>query len=449
MFRLSKNTVLTPQMIMKYIEKSGEEERRMKKLLDYYKGKHDILKRAFEDSSKPNNKIVNPYAGYITTMMTGYFMGEPVKYSSADEEFLDVVKASFIYNDEASNNAELAKNASIFGVAYELMYLDDDKQIRFKAIPSLNCIPIVEQNIEEDLLYFIRFYDEENILTNEKTRFVEVYSRTYYQLYKQAYNDLELLDEQLHYWGLVPINIYYNNSDSIGDFETVISEIDSYDKMESDSINEMEYFSDAYLALYGLEGTEAEDVAAMKENRVLLMPEDARAEWLVKQINDTYLENEKARLDKNIHKFSYCPAMTDADFAANASGVAMKYKLMGLENATSKKESYFKKGLQRRLELMANMLNLMGSDYDYRAINITFTRNIPSNMVEMADVISKVGDLYSEETKMELMPFDIDIEAEKQRKQEEAESGYSINFDIPQEAEPAPLTDSEGVGLNG
>lgn len=429
MFRLTKDTVLTPEMIMKYISKHQSEERRLNKLNDYFLGKHDINKRYFEDSSKPNNKIVNPYAEYITTMMTGYFMGEPVKYSSADEELLDVIKANFNYNDEASENAELAKYASVYGVAYEIMYLDEDKQIRFKAIPSNTCIPIVEKNIEEDLLYFIRYYDEEDILTNDKTRFIEVYSRTYYQLYKQDYSSLQLIEEQLHYWGGVPINIYYNNSDQIGDFETVISLIDAYDKMESDSINEMEYFSDAYLALYGLEGTEPEDVARMKENRVLVLPQDSKAEWLIKQINDTYLENEKQRLDKNIHKFSFCPPMTDEDFASNASGVAMKYKLIGLENATSKKEAFFKKGLQRRLELIANMLNLMGSAYDYRAINITFTRNIPSNMVEMADVINKVGHLYSEETQMELMPFDIDIDAEKKRKDEEKEAGYSIDFD--------------------
>ena len=444
MYRLSENTTLTPEMILKYIEKNGENERRQKKLQDYYKGKHDINKRYFNDESKPNNKVVNPYAEYITTMMAGYFMGEPVKYSSAEDEFMEVIKANFNYNDEPSENAELAKNASIFGVAYELMYLDTDKQIRFKAIPTIGCIPIVEKNIEEDLLYFIRYYDEEDILTGDKTRFIEVYSRNFYYLYQQNYTSLTLLETQPHYWGLVPVNIYFNNNDQIGDFETVVSLIDSYDKMESDSLNEMEYFSDAYLALYGMEGTEAEDVASMKENRVLVMPEDAKAEWLVKQINDTYLENEKARLDKNIHKFSFCPAMTDNDFASNASGVAMKYKLMGLENATSKKESYFKKGLQRRLELIANMLNIMGSAYDYRAINITFTRNIPSNMVEMADVISKIGDLYSEETKMELMPFDIDIEAEKKRKEEEAESGYSIDF----ETEPAPLAESEGIGVN-
>ena len=448
MYRLNKDTILTPEMIVKYIEKDQDNERRLKKLYDYYIGKHDINKRFFNDGSKPNNKVVNPYAEYITTMMSGYFMGEPVKYSSYDDELLEVIKANFNYNDEAAENTELAKNASIYGIAYELMYLDEDKQLRFKSIPTVGCIPIVEKNIEEDLLYLIRYYDEENILTGDTVRYVEVYSRTYYQLYKMNYSALTLLEETQHYWGLVPVNMYFNNSELIGDFETVISLIDSYDKMESDSLNEMEYFSDAYLALYGMEGTEAEDVAQMKENRVLIMPEDARAEWLIKQINDTYLENEKSRLDKNIHKFSFCPPMTDSDFASNASGVAMKYKLMGLENATSKKESFFKKGLQRRLELITNMLNIMGNVYDYRAINITFTRNIPSNMVEMADVVSKVGHLYSEETQMELMPFDIDIEAEKTRKEEERQNGY-IDFNYPINSDkPTPLGATEGVGDN-
>ena len=212
MYRLSKDTILTPEMIVKYIEKDQENERRLKKLYDYYVGKHDINKRYFNDESKPNNKVVNPYGEYITTMMSGYFMGEPVKYSASDDELLEVVKANFNYNDEAAENTELAKNASIFGIAYELMYLDEDKQIRFKSIPTIGCIPIVEKNIEEDLLYLIRYYDEENILTGDTVRYVEVYSRHYYQLYKMSYSALTLLEEKEHFWRLVPVNMYFNNS---------------------------------------------------------------------------------------------------------------------------------------------------------------------------------------------------------------------------------------------
>ena len=58
---------------------------------------------------------------------------------------------------------------------------------------------------------------------------------------------------------MVPIAIYKNNEEEQGDFEQVISLIDAYDKMESDSLNDFEYFVDAYLALYGFTA-EPEDI---------------------------------------------------------------------------------------------------------------------------------------------------------------------------------------------
>ena len=428
MYKLSAEKPLTKEMIIRYIELNKQQDARQEKLYDYYLGNHSILHRTMEDASKPNNRIVNPYAHYITDIMTGYFMGEPVKYNSTEEEQLEVIDAIFNYNDEAAENSDLAEYASIFGVAYEIMYLDDDAAIRFKRIDTIGCIPIFENNIEGDLLYFIRYYDEYDIMTGNTETKVEVYSRAAIDYYTYTIGALKPIETVAHHWGLVPINIYYNNKEELGDYETVISEIDAYDKLESDNLNEVEYFNDAYLALYGVEGTRAEDIAAMKENRVLLLPEDAKAEWLTKSINDTYLENLKNRLDKNIHKFSYCPPMTDQDFSQNASGVAMKYKLMGLENATSKKESAFKVGLQRRLELICNMLAIQGTSYDYRAIGIIFTRNIPNNIVELADVVNKIGHLYSEKTQMDMLPIEVDYDTEQEQKQIEAAAGYSIDF---------------------
>lgn len=409
-------------MIQRYIQKNEANVRRLQKLQDYYKNNTEITKRVMKDISKPNNKIVNPYAAYITDTFTGYFLGEPVSYSCLDNcEFLQTIQSLYDYNDEAAENAELGKDASIYGVAYELMYLDENADIRFRKIDAIKAIPIYDNTLEEDLLYFIRYYDDTDIISNVTTTYIEVYSRKWIRFYTDK-NSLKLTEERPHSFGAVPINIYQNNSEEIGDFEGVISLIDAYDKITSDSINDIEYFADCYLALYGMEGTEADDIAAMKELRVLLMSSDAKAEWLTKDVNDTYIENLKNRLDTQIHKFSRCPALTDENFAANASGVAMKYKLMGLETATSKKERAFKKALQRRLELICNIFSIMGKDYDYRELQITFTRNIPANLVEMADVVSKIGNLLSEETQISMLPIDTNAEQEKQRKKQEEES---------------------------
>lgn len=425
-YRLRKDSVLTPELILKYIEANAAEAANRKKLFNYYLGNHAIKNRTMVDPTKPNNKVVNPYASYITDIMIGYFMGEPVTYNSEEEELLATLNAIYSYNDEAAENSELAKDASIYGSAYELIYLDDNTDIRFKKIDAEGCIPIYDNTVEEELLFFIRYYDEKDILSGNIKTYVEVYSKTYIQQWENGLGGMRLLDEQPHQFNAVPIIIYKNNEEELGDFERVISAIDSYDKAQSDSINDMEYFTDAYMVLSGVVA-EAEELQNMKETRVIMLDREAKAEWLVKSINDNYIENVKNRLDKDIHKFSYTPPMSDENFASNASGVAMRFKIWGTENVTSNKERGFKKGLQRRIELICNMLSIMGSAYDYRAINMIFKRNIPSSMTEL-DIIEKAGHLLSKETQVGLLPLDVDYEAEKKRIKDEEAAGYSIDF---------------------
>lgn len=428
MFRLAPDKELTPLMIQRYIDKHRRDEERLNKLYEYYKNNTAITHRKLADAAKPNNKIVNPYAQYITDTFTGYFLGEPIVYNSQNKDLLERVQQLFDYNDEASTDAELAKDASIFGVAYELLYMDENADIRFKKIDAVKAIPIYDNTLEEDLLYFIRYYDDYDIMTDNKTTFIEVYSRNWVRYYTFD-TGMKLTAEKEHAFKAVPIIIYQNNQEEMGDFEGVISLIDAYDKITSDSVNDMEYFADCYLALYGMSGTTAEDIAAMKEQRVMLLEADSKAEWLTKSIDDNFMENLKNRLDAQIHKFSKCPPMTDTDFASNASGVAMKYKLMGLETATSKKERSFKKGIQRRIELICNIFGVMGRDFDYREIEMNFTRNVPANLVEMADVVNKVGHILSEETQISLLPIDTTPEQEKERKAAEEQEGLDFTIE--------------------
>lgn len=427
MFRLNEGTQLTPAMILRYIEINSAEESRREKLYNYYKGQHNILKRVMKDACKPNNKVVNPYCHYITDMMTGYFMGEPIAYQSDNNAFLTAVKQTFKYNDEQAENTDLAKDASICGEAYELLYIDEDGEVRFKRLEPIRCIPIYDNTIEEELLYFIRYYYDTDILSGNTTTFVEVYSRSDYKLYEKALGSLELIASKPHIYKAVPIVVYKNNEEQLGDFELVIPLVDAYDKITSDNVNDLEYFVDSYLCLSGMMGTEPSDIAAMKENRVILLPDaESKAEWLVKSVNDAYIENLKTRIDNDIHKSAFCPNMTDKDFAANASGVSMRYKLLGLEQATSKKESAFKKGIQRRLELICNVFYVYGKEYDYRDIEIIFNRNIPVNMTEQAEIIDKLHGVLSNETLVSLLPLDIDYSAEKERLNNEKEYGYEL-----------------------
>jgi len=120
----------------------------------------------------------------------------------------------------------------------------------------------------------------------------------------------------------------------------------------------------------------------------------------------------KIRLDKDIHKFSHCPDMSDENFAGNSSGVAIQYKLLGTENLISGKERKFKRGLQQRLELISRIQGLMGANFDWRAIDILFRRNIPANLSEVATMVKQLEGIVSNETLLAQVPFVDDAAAE-------------------------------------
>ncbi|MCB6554741.1 phage portal protein, partial [Desulfovibrio desulfuricans] len=86
------------------------------------------------------------------------------------------------------------------------------------------------------------------------------------------------------------------------------------------------------------------------------------------------------------------------------SGVAISYKMWNFEQLVVTKERKFKKALQRRIELITNMLNFLGASYDYKSVNMTFRRNMPQNVSEIASMISMLRGFLSDKTLMQLVP---------------------------------------------
>lgn len=440
MFRLESADKLTQEIIRELIIKfRGEDLPRLKKLKDYYLNKTAILRRPCVDPSKPNNKVVHPFAQYITDTLVGYFVGEPVSYTSNED--ISMLKMIFEYNDEQDENVTIAKNCSIYGKAYELIYIDKDGNLRFVALDPREVIPVYGTSLDNELIGAVRFYMNRNLVFGVDEMIVEVYTDKEIIRYKtsDAVADLHLLDCKQHGFNDVPIVEYRNNDDCYGDFEGVMSLIDAYDTLVSDDLNDFEYFVDAYLALYGYTA-EPEDIAKMKQQRVLLMDNDSKAEWLVKKGDSQGVETTKERLERDIHKFSKTPNINDKNFGGNTSGVAMKYKLLGTENIASIKERKFKKGLQRRLELISGILSVLSRpSFDWMGVDITFTRNIPINEDDVANMIKNLNGIVSKKTLVSQLPFVEDIDQEMEQLNQELKQ--SIFFANPQLEEKEETTE--------
>ena len=425
--RIDKETQLTKEVIKWIIEKHSEEKARIAELRDYYNNKNAIMNRQYKDANKPQNKLSHPFASYITNMATGYFLGNPISYNSENQDLLERILDIFKYNDEADNNTTLAKYSSIAGYAVELLYIDENSNARFKALPGDEVVIVYDNTLEENILYAIRYF-EEDIPGEDKTKTtINVYTSNAIQTYKLEDNEITFIDETAHYFNDVPVSVYVNNDELYGDFERVKGLLDAYDKAQSDTANDFEYFTNALLVISGVL-VEDEEGLNFKDNRVInFAGTDGKAEYLLKNINDSALENYKNRLVEDIHKFAQIPNLTDEKFAGNVSGESMKYKLMGLENIISVKEAKFKKGLMRRIELLCNFLNIATNDLMlYTDIQPIFTRNKPKNEVELANMVKGLYGILSDETLISILPFieNSNEEIEKRNKEKESTLDY-------------------------
>ena len=394
------------------------------KLERYYVGDHDILHSERTDKTGGDNRIVNNMARYITDTATGYFLGQPVVYSSENEEYLQTIQDIFDYNDEQDHNTELGKQCSIKGDCFEMVYLDEDGRIRLGLVFPENLILFYETESEFTsplaAIRMVRGMDKNgNILLR-----VEFWTWTRV-IYLQSFNGgvLEVTGWKEHYWNDVPFCEYVNNRERIGDFEGVLSEIDAYNRVQSNTANYFQYNDDAILKVTRLGDVDSKDIAQMKRERAVILEDGGDVGWILKTVDDTALENYKNRLREDIHLGANVPNMTDEAFGGNLSGVAVSYKLWGLEQICAIKERKFKRALQRRIELITHVLNLLGHNYDYRDLDMQFRRNKPQNILEQSQIIGNLSSMLSKETLLQLLPFVDNPKEELEKLEEEKQEG--------------------------
>jgi SPP1 family phage portal protein len=264
---------------------------------------------------------------------------------------------------------------NVMGFACELFYTDNDGIARFAAIDPRESIFILDDSIEEYITAYIRVYPKE-----EET---QGYNVTVYTDTHETEYDLSLSVGELHaagkavqhYFNDVPAILYKNNSEYLGCFEGIISLQNALNVLISDEVNDFESFVDAYLVLTGLQATQPDDIARMKQDRVLLMDGEAKAEWLIKNVNHAHIKELKDSLTQKICELGNIPNMSDLG-SFGASGVALKFKLLSTEIQASKQERTVNRGIQRRLELLYNILRITDPGIgDYTDVKIEFERN--------------------------------------------------------------------------
>jgi len=151
----------------------------------------------------------------------------------------------------------------------------------------------------------------------------------------------------------------------------------------------------------------------MKENRVLVLPDGAQALWVTKNASDAQVENMLKRIHDSIYRVAQCPDFSSESFVGGvSSGIAIQYRLTGMETRAGIIEGLMKKALQRRVEIITGIATLKLGEEVFRDIKITFKRNIPEDINSTINVINTLKGSVSDATLLAQLPFVTDVNAE-------------------------------------
>lgn len=413
---------------------------KLKKNMEYYEGLQEILNRQKEGSA-PNNRLVCNHAKDISDTASSYFIGEPIAYKS--EKDISALTDAFDKAGADETDGDNGLDLSIYGLTYDYTYAGKDStELKIKNLTPIRTFMVYDDTIEENELFAVYYYIRKDDANDTPVHYVAtVLTQNYRYVLNIADTDdyQELTEEpEEHYMGEVPVTEYRNNKLGLGDFELQIPLIDAYNAIMSDRVNDKEQFIDSILAIYGTiladkdydvdedgngdgKGTEHAMKRLKKEKLLELPGEGAKAEYLTHTFDEAGVEILRKAIEQDIHKFSHIPCMTDESFGGNVSGVAMEFKLLGMENITKIKTRYYKKGIRKRIRLFEHWLSLKGIAVDTAGIKPVFTRCMPKNLLEISQWVSNLWGKVSRKTLLSQIPFvdDVDAELEAVKTEEE------------------------------
>lgn len=433
---------------------------RIQELYDYAEGNnHEVLKNENRrnETDMADNRAVHNYGHKISTFRQGYLVGTPVQVEYIDGGENSPTDQALEYLNRANDfddlNRRLVLDLSQVGRAYDIAYYTLDGELKFNRLDPLETFVIYDKTIDKKQIAGVRYYQPNPF--DAEVMHVEVFideARYYFILDSKGIQENHKKEGgplEINGFGDVQITEYLNNEQGIGDYETELPLIDLYDAAQSDTANYMTDLADAILVIYGnvdfppdidTAEKQIEYMKAMRHARLmqLIPPQDdqgkerqVNAEYLYKQYDVSGTEAYKTRLKDDINEFTSTPDLNDENFGGTQSGVAMKYKLFGLDQERVSTQALFEKGLRRRYQLLANIypnISVEGdefagafNDFNPSDLRITFTPNLPQATTEIIEIASKLWTMVSDETAFGLLEkfTDVTPKNEKERLKEE------------------------------
>lgn len=461
---------------------------RIKVLQDYYLGETDIKKwPGSRNPENAHNQVATGFARYITNIRVGYFMGNDIQFKVTPEEdnqksLADTIDEQIKKFNQDSNESYIdemiEKDLSVCGRAYDLVYVNENENtLNLAKVDPTTAFVVYDDSIKAKPLFAVRYY-ETGVLDDNLQEQYEIYTDS--SLFKYHSNGglpetnspeqaVVFDDSEPLFFGRVPLTEYKNNDERTGDWEPELDQMDALDKALSTMANFQEDFNDAAMVITGKFANMSDPKYQLDKNgnpvvnkdgsKVILEPAhplinphnrmfylkpyvtkagingersvvNPTLQYITKQYDSAGWSTYINFLINEIHKYTNTPNVNDPNFASNASGVAMSYKLWGSDQERKIQESLYKRGLHARLSACLtywDKLNVIPGTNNINAlvsmIEPDFTPNLPKNDDATAQLIQQLVNTgkFSDETIREIAESitGVTADAEQQRVDEQ------------------------------
>lgn len=417
---------------MDLINECIEEHKAMLPRYEYlenlYLGFHNIFKRPEKEDWKPDHRLAVGFPRYIADTFIGYAYGKPIKLQSPDEEFDEALQVFGKRNAIRDHNKELAKSACKYGHAFEYMYQNEETETRVTKFTPRQMFIVYDDSVAERALFAVR-YGRHGLKSKTPG---EIYGEVLTPSEIIPFDNDKLGESVVNPYGKIPVVEWKLNEERIGLYEPVAGLVETYNAALGEKANDVESFAEAYLAIMGAELDE-DGIRHIRDNRIINLygtdnAKDVLVQFLQKPTADGTQENLLDRLETLIYETAMVANISDESFGSATSGTALAYKLQAMSNLAESFDGKVEKSIRKRLKLFCTLSTNTTNPDAYENVEITFTRNVPKNLLEEAQTAAQLSGIVSHETQLKGLSIVDNAKAELEKiKDEDSELSSVID----------------------
>ena len=372
-------------------------------LWDYYRGKQPVLHRTKEVRPEICNRIVENRANEIVSFKVGYLCGEPIQYvgRSGDKEVthgINRLNELMFAEDKAAQDQEIVEWQMICGTAYRLVLPDDkgqedDAPFEMYTLDPRDCFVVYSNETGGKALMGVKYSKDESGVIH-----YSVYTDGFYF---QVDGDLLNWDKSLsHGLGTVPIFEYPANNARLGAFEIVLPLLDTLNNIESNRMDGVEQFVQAYWKFVGCRLDHKEFKAFLEEGAIMIPPNDnggnIDVDLIVKELNQQQTQTLKDDCYNAILTICGMPLTVSGMPNRNAgnsvsdtgAAVVLRDGWSQAEARAKDSEQMFRRAEKKMLKLVLMLCKeLRGLDLRLKDIDLHFTRRNYENIQSKSQVL--------------------------------------------------------------